>query len=157
MKWNNGYERRKFDAKQKRQAEEYRRLGMTEAQIAEMYRYDLHTYRANRIYAIHNQPLDECSFSDNGNDESDNQLFERYLDILSTSDDESTEHSRYWWLEQIKNPTFAQKLKELPIELIELITLYAYDGYTETEIANEFGVTKMAICKRLKKIKKILE
>ena len=37
MCWNDGYERRKFEARQKKQAEEYRALGMTEEQIKEMY------------------------------------------------------------------------------------------------------------------------
>ena len=37
MSWNDGYERRKFEARQKKQAEEYRALGMTEEQIQAMY------------------------------------------------------------------------------------------------------------------------
>ena len=41
MCWNDGYERRKFEARQKKQAEEYRALGMTEEQIKEMYEFDL--------------------------------------------------------------------------------------------------------------------
>ena len=45
MCWNDGYERRKFEARQKKQAEEYRALGMTEAQIKEMYEFDLEQYR----------------------------------------------------------------------------------------------------------------
>ena len=37
MAWNNGYERKKFEAEQQRLAEEYRAAGMTEEQIEEMY------------------------------------------------------------------------------------------------------------------------
>ena len=37
MCWNDGYERRKFEARQKKQAEEYRALGMTEEQIKEKF------------------------------------------------------------------------------------------------------------------------
>ena len=41
MKWNNGYERKRFEANQKKLAEEYRKAGMTEEQIKAMYEFDL--------------------------------------------------------------------------------------------------------------------
>ena len=44
MSWNDGYERRKFEARQKKQAEEYRALGMTEEQIQAMYEFGLEQY-----------------------------------------------------------------------------------------------------------------
>ena len=45
MSWNNGYERKKFEARQKKQAEEYKAQGMTEEQIKAMYEFDLEQYR----------------------------------------------------------------------------------------------------------------
>ena len=48
MCWNDGYERRKFEARQKKQAEEYRALGMTEEQIKAMYEFDLEQYKSDR-------------------------------------------------------------------------------------------------------------
>ena len=48
MSWNDGYERRKFEAKQKKQAEEYRALGMTEEQIQAMYEFDLEQFKSER-------------------------------------------------------------------------------------------------------------
>ena len=47
MSWNDGYERRKFEARQKKQAEEYRALGMTEEQIQAMYEFDLEQYKSD--------------------------------------------------------------------------------------------------------------
>ena len=41
MSWNNGYERKKFEARQKKQAEEYKAQGMTEEQIKALYEFDL--------------------------------------------------------------------------------------------------------------------
>lgn len=51
MCWNDGYERRKFEARQKKQAEEYRALGMTEEQIKEMYEFDLEQYKEFTLLA----------------------------------------------------------------------------------------------------------
>lgn len=57
MSWNNGYERSKFEARQKKQAEEYRALGMTEEQIKTMYEFDLEQFNSDRRYLIHTQSL----------------------------------------------------------------------------------------------------
>ena len=48
MSWNNGYETKKFEARQKKQAEEYRALGMTEEQIQAMYEFDLEQFKSER-------------------------------------------------------------------------------------------------------------
>lgn len=53
MGWNNAYERKKFEAKQKKQAEEYRALGMSEEQIQIMYEFDLEQFNSNRSYYSH--------------------------------------------------------------------------------------------------------
>ena len=50
MSWNDGYERKKFMAKMKKQAEEYRAAGMTEEQIKAMYEFDLGVYKSDRTY-----------------------------------------------------------------------------------------------------------
>ena len=55
MSWNDGYERRKFEAGQKKQAEEYRALGMTEEQIQAMYEFDLEQYKSDRCHYSHTQ------------------------------------------------------------------------------------------------------
>ena len=49
MSWNNAYETKKFEAKQKKQAEEYRALGMTEEQIQAMYEFDLEQFNRERL------------------------------------------------------------------------------------------------------------
>ena len=46
MSWNNAYEKRKFEEKQKKQAEKYRALGMTEEQIKEMYEFDYAQFKS---------------------------------------------------------------------------------------------------------------
>lgn len=58
MSWNDGYERKKFEKKQAAQAEQYRLLGMNEAQIHAIYLFDLEEYRRNRIFAAHVQSIE---------------------------------------------------------------------------------------------------
>jgi RNA polymerase sigma factor (sigma-70 family) len=48
-------------------------------------------------------------------------------------------------------------LKQLNPSDIELITLYAYDGYTVTEIAQLLSVTQPTISKKITRIEKYLK
>ena len=48
----------------------------------------------------------------------------------------------------------AQKVKKLSKDEIELITLYAFEHYTQVEIAEFFKVSNVAIFKRIEKLKK---
>ena len=40
MNWNNGYNRKKFDADQKEKAAEYKKLGMSDDHIQKLHEYD---------------------------------------------------------------------------------------------------------------------
>lgn len=59
MSWNDGYERNKFEQEQKAQEKVYRKCGMSDEQIREMYLLDLLEYRNNRNYAMHIQSIEE--------------------------------------------------------------------------------------------------
>ena len=59
MAWNNGLERMKFEAEQKKLAAEYRAAGMSEAQIQQMYEFDLEVFNSNRRFAEHTQQFPE--------------------------------------------------------------------------------------------------
>ena len=69
MCWNDGYERRKFEARQKKQAEEYRALGMTEEQIKAMYEFDLEQYKSDRRYYSHTQSFVPDDFDEDEDDD----------------------------------------------------------------------------------------
>lgn len=156
MSWNNASERKNFELRQQKQAEEYRRLGMTEEQIREMYLFDLSQYNSDRKYARHTQSLEDKMFDDETVDESDNSLLEHFLESLSCTIDDSGDHSRYWWIEEIDNPKLAQALTLLSDDKKELLTSIAFDGRTQKEIAADFGVSQQALSKKLQKIKKNL-
>lgn len=78
MSWNDGSQRKQFKRKQKKQAEESRKYGMTEDQISKIHLFDLKAYRADRIYAMHTQSLDEME----SEGESDYEYIQKYLEKI---------------------------------------------------------------------------
>lgn len=154
MSWNNAYERKKFEARQKKQAEEYRALGMTEEQIKEMYEFDLEQFKSNRRYYSHTQSFIPDDFDESEDDDEKLSIFDKFKDVLTTSIEDSGNKSRYWWIEEIDNPNLVKKIKALPQDDIELITLLAFDGYSKTEIAKMLGCQPYHITRRLARIEK---
>ena len=61
MSWNNAYERKKFEARQKKQAEEYRALGMTEEQIKAIKEFDDKAEKSDKEYYAHTVPISELT------------------------------------------------------------------------------------------------
>lgn len=160
MAFNNGLERKKFESKQKALREEYNRLGMSEEQIRTLYEYDLADFNSNRRFITHAQTI---SFADleadgDGNAESGrNPLFEKFRDVLSVDNSGELLQSRYGWVEEIDNTKLTKMLKKLSHDDLELLTLFAFDGYSQNEIAVFFSVSQQAISKRIKRIKKYLK
>ena len=157
MSWNDGYERRKFEARQKKQAEEYRALGMTEEQIQAMYEFDLEQYKSDRRYHTHTQQLTTSDFDEGEADDSESTLLQKFFGELTETIENSSEKSRYWWIEQIDNPNLVSAIKKLSREQIEVLTLIVVDGYGQAEIAEVMKVSQSAISQRLATIKKILK
>ncbi len=157
MCWNDGYERRKFEARQKKQAEEYRALGMTEEQIKVMYEFDLEQYKSDRRYYSHTQSFVPDDFDENEDDDEKLSIFDKFKDVLTTSIEESGNKSRYWWFEEIDNPDLVRNIKSLSTEQLELLTLVVIDGYGQAEIAELMKVSQSAISQRIATIRKILK
>ena len=156
MSWNDGYERRKFETRQKKQAEEYRALGMTDEQIQSIYEFDLEQYKSDRRYYSHTQSFIPADFDENEDDYEKLSIFDKFKDVLTASSDASESKSRYWWVEEIDDAELSKRVKLLRRDDIELITLYVYDGYTQDEIAQIYCCAKQNIQKKLCRIKKIL-
>jgi DNA-directed RNA polymerase specialized sigma subunit len=140
MSWNDGYERRKFEAKQQKQAEEYRALGMTEDQIQAMYEFDLEQFKSERRHRMHTQPLQVEEFEENDADESDNTLLNEFFDELTCTIETSGDKSRYWWVEEIDDSETVKKIKSLSERDLEILTLMVIDELTHEEIAKIMGV-----------------
>ena len=156
MSWNNAYERRKFEAKQKKQAEEYRALGMSEEQIQAIYEFDLEQFNSERRYREHTQAFLPDDFDENEDDEEKLSIFEKFKDVLTTSIEDCVSKSRFWWIEEIEDVRLWEKINALNTDDIELITLHIFEGYTHDEIAQLQNCTKQNIQKKLRRIKKFL-
>ena len=79
MSWNDAYERRKFKENQKKQAAEYRALGMTEEQIQAMYEFDLEQFRSDRRFYSHTQSLLPDTFDENEDNDEKLSIFELFV------------------------------------------------------------------------------
>lgn len=156
MKYNYAAEKKHFDENQRKQAEEYRKFGMSEEDIKAMYEFDLAEFNSNRRYISHTEPMQGGRFDDKESDESKSVLFEHFIDKLSVTQENSGNPSRYWWVEKINNPDLAKSLRLLPDEDKEILTLYFIDGYVQSEISDKIGISQKGISKRLKHILKML-
>ena len=157
MSWNNAYERKKFEARRKKQTEEYRALGMTEEQIEKMDVFDSEQYRSERRYHTHTQPFTSSGFGEGEGDDSESTLFNKFFDELTVTVDAGSEQSRYWWVEEIDDDRLASRVKSLSSEAVEMLTLLAFDGYTQVEAAKKMGIPYRTFKFKLRIIKDFLK
>ena len=128
MAYNYARERRKFDAEWKRKASWYRKEGMSEESIAEMYRFDLAQFNRDRACESRRRPLETACGS-----------YTCSPDFLD-------------WVDQVENPSLSRKLKNLPVKDKELLTLYIMQGFSQTDIAHMRGVGQPVISRQLERI-----
>jgi DNA-directed RNA polymerase specialized sigma24 family protein len=154
MSFNNGRERRKFEDEWQKLREMYRQAGLSEEGIEAMRAFDEDAYRSRRRFEEHTQPLPTEDF---GDEDSENRttLFQKFESLL-TSFDENDFTGRYAWVDSIADSILTSKLKHLKDSDLELLTLYAIDGYSQPEIAGLLGCTQQNISKRLGAITKKL-
>lgn len=154
MCWNDGYERKRFEEKLKKQRKEYKALGMTDAEIDEVEKIDWEIYRSDRRFYTHTQPL-EYEDSDFDNDDC-NPLYSFFSKELS-ADVEPDYSNPYWWIEEIENPDLYDCIMGLPKHEKDLITYLVFQGYTQTELARDiFHVSDKTISIKVKRIREKL-
>ena len=144
MSWNNGSARKKLEARQRKLAEEYRAAGMTEAQIAEIAAFDLEVLRSDRRFYRHTQSL--CP-DGRGPEEAPEPVYDGSEIPLT---------KRLDWLEEIEDPALLEALRELKPEMLEILTLYVFEGCMQTEIARMLGCTHQNIHEKLLRLRRFL-
>lgn len=152
MSFNYAREKRKFDREWEQMQKEYAVAGMDEEVIAQMKEFDWKWFCSRRSYDNHNQPLPEEDFAEGGN----TALFRKFPS-LSVDFEAQKFLERYAWLQEIGDEKIHQRLSNLGKKDLELVTLIAIDGYTQTEIAKMWECSRSAITQRMNKIKKILK
>ncbi len=124
-------------------AEEYLAAGMTEEQIAEIAAFDLEVLRSDRRYYRHTQ-----SIGPGGRPE------EAPEPVYDGS--ELPLRDRMGWLKEIESPALSAALGELTPEMLELITLYVYEGLTLADIGQKWRCSHQNIAGKLRRLRRFL-
>jgi len=153
--FNYAKERRKFEDEWVKLRKQYRETGFSEEGIAAMRTYDEEVFRQQRRFDNHSQELPTEDFGEDGS-ENRTSLFEKF-ESLAVTFDESSFEGRYAWVDSVSDPKLAAKLKRLKEKDLELLTLYAIDGYSQPEIARLLCRGQATISEKLTRIKKLLK
>ena len=156
MSWNNAYRRKQFEEKQKKQAEEYRALGMTEEQIKAMYEFDLEQFRSDRRFYSHTQSLLPDTFDENEDNDEKLSIFELFKNVFTTTIEEAECKSRYWWVDEIGEDDLLGGVRNLNSEEIEILTLIVFENYSQKDAAEKMGIPYRSFKRKIKQIKILL-
>lgn len=157
MSWNDGIERKKFEANWKKEEAEFRAAGMTEEQIQSMREFDEKQYNSDRRYYCHTQPFEPLDFDPDDDDDEKLSIFDKFKDVLTVSiDDDLFSHSRYGWIEKIQNEELVSRLRLLSKNDLELITLLTFDELSQKVIAEKMKCNQSVISRKIARIRKFL-
>jgi RNA polymerase sigma factor (sigma-70 family) len=159
MSFNYGLEKKKFDREWARLREEYRAAGMDEASIEAMYEFDWQGFNSERAYRNHTQELPFQQFDDDGDTagEDTSALLVKFFDAFAVMPQETVGNNRYGWVEEIRSEALSAAVQRMPDDYIEILTLFAFEGYGVKEIAVIQGVSHPNISQKLQRIKNFLK
>ena len=155
MGFNYGLEKKNFDSQWAMTRKQYEDAGMSSEAIQAMHDYDWSVFNANRSYQNHMQEMAAPSFEQS--EESYSPLMNKYQEAVSVTDTYHETKSRFAWIGEIENEQLLTALETLKIEDLEIITMYAYEGYDITEISKVYGVSRPTISIKIKRITKFLK
>lgn len=139
MSYNHGLEEKKFKEQWQKTAEEYRKAGMTEKQIAAIYEFDREVFNSDRRFKERTVGL-----FDNENSKT-----------LMVYDDYSA-NNRYGWIDEIEDMEVYSQIMSLPEIWREAFTMYIFDGYTQKDISSKLLKPRRTIASWIGKIAEIL-
>ena len=151
MEWHDGTERRRFEREQAELRKQYLAAGMTEEQIQALHAYDREWYKSRRREAVHTQLLD-IQTSEDEDVNKDNPLYKKFFEKLAVEDN-NADYSRYGWIDELENEELAKAVNALSDTDKELLTMLI-NGFTQSEIGAEMGVSQQSVSKRIKKIQR---
>ena len=128
MSWNDGYERKKHQEELDKEIELLRLNGNTESEINSWIEESWKGYRITRWHAMHMQSINITYFDDQ-NDETDNPLLRKFLDVMSVTE-EYKDSAEFGWMESIENMEMYRWLKALPVKEKRLMTCVVEEGLT---------------------------
>ena len=155
MGFNYGLGKKNFDSQWAMTRKQYEDAGMSSEAIQAMYDFDWSVFNANRSYQNHTQEMAAPSFEQS--EESYSPLMNKYQEAVSVTDTYHETKSRFAWIGEIENEQLLTALETLKTEDLEIITMYAYEGYDITEISKVYGVSRPTISIKIKRITKFLK
>lgn len=145
---NYGKEYIKFEKRMKNQAQEYLKAGMNSEQIEAIYQFDKEQFLSDLRYYRHNISLESCETIS----EDMNSLMKKYPEAFASKKESDLDNDRYAWINEIEDPTLYAMIKSLSAKDIELLTLYAFEGYTQKQTADILGISQQTVSNRIKSI-----
>ena len=155
MGFNYGLEKKNFDRQWAIMRKQYEDAGMSIEVIQAMYEYDWSVFNATRSYQNHTQEIAAPSFEQG--EEAYSPLMNKYQEAISITEHYHETKSRFTWIGEIENEQLLTALETLKVEDLEIITMYAYEGYDITEISKVYGVSRPTISIKIKRITKFLK
>ena len=155
MSFNKGYELKKFEAHWEKLRIEYAAAGMTEDAIQKMYDYDRQQFNSERTFIERTQEFTAPAYE--SSEEEASPLMLRYQEAITTTDTYHETKSKFAWIGEIENERLLSALENLSEDDLKLLTLYAYEGYTVTEISKVLGVSQPTISIKIKRITNFLK
>ena len=137
MAYNYAKEKRKFDAKWKRNASCNRKEGKSEDDSEDMRRFDLEQFNRDRAYESRRRPLETACGS-------------CYVQAFEPPAE------RYSWLDEISDPQLVERLHGLSDADLELLTQIVIDGKSYREAAKVFSCSHQNISRHIARIRKNL-
>ena len=155
MSFNKGLELKKFEAHWEKLRIEYAAAGMTEDAIQKMYDYDRQQFNSERTFIERTQEFTAPAYE--SSEEEASPLMLRYQEAITTTDTYHETKSKFAWIGEIENERLLSALENLSEDDLKLLTFYAYEGYTVTEISKVLGVSQPTISIKIKRITKFLK
>ena len=155
MSFNKGYELKKFEARWEKLRIEYAAAGMTEEAIQKMYDYDRQQFNSERTFVERTQEFTAPAYE--SSEEEASPLMLRYQEAITTTDTYHETKSKFAWIGEIENERLLSALENLSEDDLKLLTFYAYEGYTVTEISKVLGVSQPTISIKIKRITNFLK
>ena len=155
MSFNKGYELKKFEAHWEKLRIEYAAAGMTEDAIQKMYDYDRQQFNSERTCIERTQELSNSSFECSEDETS--PLMQKYMEATTIVDTYHETKSSFAWIGEIEDGRLLTALEHLKKEDLEIITLYAYEGYSVVELSKVYRIAHQNISKRIARITKFLK
>ena len=93
----------------------------------------------------------------NDADTEDTHSNDRYEEAILMADTYRETKSRFTWIGEIEDERLLSALEKLKEEDLNILPLYAYDGYTVTEISKVLRCSQPTISIKIKRITKFLK